>query len=441
MVRAVSVPVACVFAASCFVSASHVFAQSATYAGEPINYMTAEVNDPVAQLADKLAAGEIDLEFDEEKGYLPAILEALDVPVSSQTLVFSKTSLQLSRIAPHKPRAIYFNDDVYVGFCQNGDVLEFAATDAKQGATFYTLDQVKSDKPEFIRDRGLCLSCHASHKTQDVPGYLIRSVYSDRTGRPLLGSGTYVTDHKSDFAKRWGGWYVTGQSGEMSHLGNSLFNRHEPQQASPEAGNRDSLAGLVNTTPYLSDHSDVVALMVMEHQTQMHNALASANYESRRAVHQSFQMNEMLDRPEGFLSESAERRLDKSAERVVSHLFYCDEFQLTDQVIGSSDFAEEFSARGIRDINGRSLRDFNLKTRMFELPCSYLIHSPAFDELPQELAKRVRVRIREILDGRDESGDYEHLTPEIRTALLAHLQETKPELFENVEAVASLERH
>ncbi len=257
-------------------------AQSGTFEGPVIDYLNAEVNDPVAQLAAKIAAGDQSLAYDDQHGYLPAVLTALDIPVSSQTLVFSKTSLQLQRISPRRPRAIYFNDDVYVGWCQRGDVLEFAATDPRQGATFYTLKQERDEQPTFVRDRGQCLSCHASSRTQNVPGYLIRSVFADGSGHPILGSGTFTTDHTSPFEERWGGWYVTGKHGQMRHMGNHLFTQRDPRSEEREAGaNRETLDDLFSTDAYLTPHSDLVALMVLEHQTQMHNALAAANYETR----------------------------------------------------------------------------------------------------------------------------------------------------------------
>ncbi|MEZ6137443.1 MAG: hypothetical protein R3C53_21355 [Pirellulaceae bacterium] len=256
-------------------AAAMAFGQVA-YEGEPIRYLEAEVHDPVAELASQLAAGKTQLEYDPEHGYLPAVLKALDVPISSQTLVFSKTSLQLHRISPRRPRALYFSDDVYVGYCQRGDVLEFAATDAKQGATFYTLKQSPDGQPKFVRDQGQCLACHATNRTQGVPGYLVRSVYSDRSGQPILGSGTYTTDHTSPMQERWGGWYVTGKHGSMRHMGNQVFTEDNTRGANLDAGaNRESLEDLVSTEPYLSAHSDIVALMVMEHQTQMHNARGS----------------------------------------------------------------------------------------------------------------------------------------------------------------------
>jgi len=403
-------------------------AQTASFENEPINYLTAEVNDPVAELSRKMEAGEIKLTYDDDHGYLPALLEQLEIPVSSQTLVFSKTSLQFSRINPRRPRALYFNDDVYVGFCLLGDVIELAATDATQGAQFYTLKQQRDKEPKFVRDRGQCLVCHANTRTQNVPGYLIRSVFVDQAGQPILGSGTFTTDHTSPFKERWGGWYVTGTHGQMRHMGNVIST--EDEKSDFEAGaNLESLDKLVSTKPYLTPHSDLVALMVLEHQTQMHNALAAANYETRQAIFQSKQINELLEREPDFLSESARRRISASADRVLTYLLLCDEFPLESAVAGTSEFTAEFAARGKRDASGRSLRDFDLQTRLFKYPCSYLIDSPAFDALPPLVRELTIQRLLEILEGRDESPRYAHLSPADRTAILEILRETKPTLF------------
>jgi hypothetical protein len=395
------------------------------YERPPIDYLHAEVHDPVALLSKKIGSGEVKLSYDEKFGYLKSLLKELDIPVSSQALVFSKTSLQLHRISPRMPRSLYFNDNVYVGYCQRGDVLEIASTDPKQGATFYTLKQSDDGNPKFVRDKGGCLSCHASGRTQNVPGYLVRSVFADAAGRPQLGSGTYTTDHTSDFKERWGGWYVTGKHGSMRHMGNTLCNEDENSFDREAGANEVDLSARFNTEDYLTPHSDIVALMVLEHQTQMHNAMAAANYETRMAIHQSNQMNELLDRPEGFLSESAERRIAASVDRVLQYLLMCDEFQLTDEVHGTSAFASEFSSRGKRDSKGRSLRDFDLKTRIFKYPCSYLIYSDAFDALPNEVRSKIILKLTLILEGQDQSPEYAHLTKAMRREILEILRETK----------------
>lgn len=403
-----------------------VQAQRDGFEHPPINYLNTEVHDRVAELSRKMQSGEATLAFDAKYGYLPAVLEALDVPVSSQTLVFSKTSLQLHRISPRRPRSLYFNDDVYVGYCQRGDVLELAATDAHQGATFYTLTNSENTSPTFVRDRGECLSCHASSRTQNVPGYLVRSVFADGAGRPQLGSGTFTTDHTSEFEKRWGGWYVTGHHGVMRHMGN-VISRGEQHELDRESGaNQTDLATYFHTDNYPSKHSDIVALMVLEHQTQMHNAIAAANYETRQAIHQSYQMNELLERPEGHISDSANRRIDSVVDDLVKQLLFCDEFELTDTVTGSSEFTHEFERRGKVDSRGRSLREFDLQTRMFRYPCSYLIHSDAFMGLPDEARSRAVIELQTILTDDKPSPQYRHLTPTMRSQIHEILCDTHP---------------
>ncbi|MCC9644114.1 hypothetical protein LOC71_17665 [Rhodopirellula sp. JC740] len=415
-----------VFAAALFLLPATVWAQ-ADFERPPIDYLNAEVHDPVAELAQRIEEGTLELESDPEFGYLPSVLNALDIPRSSQTLVFSKTSLQLHRISPRRPRALYFNDDVYVGYCQNGDVLEFASTDPKQGAIFYTLSQDDGEEPKFVRDRGGCLSCHASSRTQNVPGFLVRSVFADAAGRPKLGSGTFTTDHTSQFEERWGGWYVTGNHGSMRHMGNVICSG-EPHEFDRESGaNQTGLDSYFRTSSYLTPHSDIVALMVLEHQTQMHNALTAANFETRQALHQSFQMNELLERPKDFISESANRRIDSSADRVLRYLLMCDEFPLTDAVAGTSSFAEGFQAMGPKDDQQRSLRDLDLETRLFRYPCSYLIYSDSFHGLPEEVRKRVLEKLNSILNGEDQSETYQHLSSDMRKDILQILRATHPD--------------
>ena len=410
-----------------FHAANTAFPQG-NYERPPIDYLNKNVNDAVAKLGRRLESGESTLKYSKATGYLEALLRELEIPISSQALVFSKTSLQLQRISPRRPRALYFNDNVYVGYCVNGDVLEIASTDAQQGAIFYTLEQKPEKVPKFVRDRGSCLTCHASSRTQQVPGYLMRSVYSDAAGRPKYGSGTFTNDVTSIFSERWGGWYVTGQHGAMRHMGNTICKGDEHTFDRNQGANLQTLDGKFPAQKYLSEHSDIVALMVLEHQSQMHNAIAFANYETRNALHQSYEMNRILERPEGFVSESALRRIESAAGRVVEHLLFCKEFQLTDQIVGSTDYAREFMSMGKRDHRGRSLRDFDLKTRTFRYPCSYLIYSESFAALPDLARHRVFERLLDILRGHSPNPEYSHLSASDRRDILEILMATHTEL-------------
>ncbi len=393
----------------------------------PIDYLTAEVDDPIARLQEKLAEGEVRLSYDATRGYLPAVLEALGVSPTSQTLVFSKTSFQQSRISPRTPRAIYFSDDVYIGWIPGSDFLEITAVDPEQGAVFYQLDQARTRLPEFERRTHDCLSCHATPRTQGVPGHLVRSVFPSPDGQPVYNAGTFLTDHTSPIAERWGGWYVTGTLGDQEHMGNAFVrDRDRPEELDRRgATNRTELSDRFNTSPYLAKTSDVVALMVMEHQTQTQNHITALSYQTRMAAHYDQTMNEALGRSSEHRSPSSVRRVESAADDLVRALLFVEEARLTEPITGTSGFTEHFATLGPKDEQGRSLRDFDLKTRLFRYPLSYLIYSEAFDALPPVAKQAVYDRLDAILSGRERDADFDHLTPELRDEIRAILRETK----------------
>ena len=248
-----------------------------------ILYNTAPVTDRVAGLQRQLRDGKVKLDHEDRHGFLSAVLKALGVPESSQVLVYSKTSFQAPRISPKMARALYFNDDVFVGWVPGGDVLEIASVDPRQGVIFYTMDQEAAPKPRIDR-RDECLQCHASGGTLGVPGLMVRSVFVERSGMPLFNAGGYVTDHRSPLAQRWGGWYVTGTHGAQRHMGNVFVeDRDHPDTLDREKGaNVTGLKGLIDVENYLAPSSDIVALMVLEHQTRMTNLIIGVGWEDRQ---------------------------------------------------------------------------------------------------------------------------------------------------------------
>lgn len=398
---------------------------------EPIHYGQVETHDRVARLQHAIERGDVALQYDDNHGYLKSLLLALDIPVQSQNLVFSKTSFQLRRISPARPRAVYANDDTYVGFVQGGDVLELASVDPDQGTMFYTLLQERAERPRFVADRGECLTCHATSRTQGVPGLLVRSVYSDRGGQPMIGSGTFSTDHRSPFSERWGGWYVTGTHGAMRHMGNVIArDRTRPEDLDREAGaNVTDLSSRIDTSPYLAPTSDIVALMLLEHQVQMHNYFTLANFETRHALYYDQVMNQALDRPADYQSESTERRVAAAGDKLLKYLLFSEEFALAGPVAGDPEFQRAFEARGPRDSQGRSLRDLDLHTRLLKFPCSYLIYSESFDRLPPPVRAYVVERLRNVLTGADDDPAFAHLSAEDRAAIFEILTQTKPDLW------------
>ncbi len=353
----------------------------------------------------RLRSGEVQFAFQQSggRGYLDSVLEAFGIPVSSQTLVFSKTSAQFRLISPANPRALYFNDDVYIGWVPGGPFLEVSAATAEGQAVFYTLPQNPDEPASFRLDaQGSCLQCHDSARTDGVPGHLVRSVYPDPEGMPYFGQGTVDVRPSTPLAERWGGWYVTGTTGGV-HRGNAVIaseNRTEQLDQGPGVDVTD-LAGRFNVGRYLSPHSDVVAHLVLTHQVRMHNAIAFAGREARRAL----EYRDLAKERFGELSEasraSVQRRIERPAEKVVTELLFLDEAPLGGPVTGTSGFAEEFASAGRRDAQGRSLRDLDLKARLLKYPCSWLIYSDAFDGMPEETKDYVYRRLNELLVGED----------------------------------------
>jgi hypothetical protein len=392
---------------------------------KPIRYWASTPRDSISRLQGRLARAEVRLTPHPERGYLDALLKALDIPASSQTLVFSKTSFQRDRISPLAPRALYFNDDTYIGWVQGGPVIEISTADPELGAVFYTLEQ--NGAPRLTRQRYECLSCHQSGLTRNVPGHTLRSVFTLRDGLPVFQAGTYLTTPESPFEERWGGWYVTGAHGSMRHLGNlTLRNPAEAEDPDREPGaNQAGLGRFFATAPYLTRHSDIVALLVLNHQVEVHNLITKAGYETRRALAYEAALNRELGRP-GFRAESTQSRIRSACEPLVRALLGSGEPALPAPVTGSTTFQQEFEARGPRDGSGRSLRQLDLKTRLFRYPCSFLIYSDAFQGLPQEAREFVLGRMREILTVANPGKEFQHLTLVDRAALREILTETLP---------------
>src|SRR6202167_594403 len=391
---------------------------------DPAIQYAGPVSDPIAHLEKQLEGGQAKLDYAPNGwGYLPAVLKHLDINIDSQVLVFSRTSIQNQRISPRTPRAIYFNDDVAVGFVQNGEVLELSAIDPRQGAIFYSLDPEKSDRPEFAR-RDDCLRCHQGAPTMGIPGILVSSVHpvTDAEARESHGSA-FITDDRTTFEERWGGWYVTGTTGSVVHLGNNpeLTDPLNPGRASKEGTqNVTSLEARFNTSRYLAPTSDIVALMTLEHQTRLNNLMTRIGWDARIALREG----------KGALVPAARERINAEIEEMVGYMLFVDEAPLKQPVAGVSTFTKTFAAHGPRDAKGRSLRDFDLKKRLFRHPLSYMIYSAAFDGMPEIVRERVYQRLFDVLSGKDQSKTFAGITGADRLAVLEMVRATKPKLPE-----------
>jgi hypothetical protein len=389
---------------------------------DPAIQYAGPVSDPIAHLEKGLESQKIKLDYAPNGwGYLPAVLKQLNINIDSQILVFSRTSIQTSHISPQTPRAIYFNDDTAVGFVQNGEVLELTSIDPKQGVILYTLDTEKTDRPEFAR-RDDCLRCHQGAPTMGIPGLIISSVHpiTDAEARESHGSA-FITDDRTSFEERWGGWYVTGSSGSQVHLGNNpeLTDPLNPGRASKEGTqNLTSLADRFNTSRYLASTSDMVALMTLEHQTRMNNLMTRIGWDARIALREG----------KGTLDPAARDRINPEIEEMLGYMLFVDEAPLKQPVAGVSTFTKTFPERGPLDAKGRSLRDFDLQKRLFRYPLSFLIYGAAFDGLPDVVRERVYQRLYEVLTGKDTSKTFAGISAADRQAVLEIVRATKPNL-------------
>jgi hypothetical protein len=377
-----------------------------------ISYSSSPTTDAVSVLNAKLEDGSASLKYDESTGYLRSVLDTLGVPVESQMMVFSQTSFQASQIRMHNPRAVYFSDTVAVGYVRGGSILEVAAQDPVQGVVFYELPQSQTVPARFRRNNE-CLACHLSWETLGVPGLMVQSVY------PLKDENSYVngftTVHGSPLEQRWGGWWVTGDPGGAKHIGNvPVMYNDKGSKLANSTRPLPSLEGLFETKGYLTPYSDVVPLLVLAHQTNMTNLITRTGWEARLAAASP--------------SQDASARMTEAARDLVDYMLFVDEAPLVGPVKGAAGFAESFVARGPRDAQGRSLREFDLRRRVFKYPCSYMIYTPAFDGLPPQAKNAVFARLWEVLSGRETHQRYRGLTLQDRQAIVSILRETKPDL-------------
>ncbi len=406
-----SVVISAAVAIAVFTLLGRAEAQSSASAGD----------DPVARLAARLKAGEVSL--DAQGGilaYLASVLKQLDVNPDSQTLVFSKTSFQSAKISPKAPRAIFFNDAVAVGSVQGGDVFEFIAHSPKEGLVFYTLDATPTPAPRFERRDAICFNCHGL-MNGGVAGLMVNSVFPAADGMPFTTAQFFpIIDHRTPFEQRWGGWYVTGTHGKQEHRGNAIAPDSSRPMDLDMAGTQNvtNLAGRFDLSGFLHGSSDLVALMTLEHQTGATNLIARMNVGMRRVMR------------DGTYMGAPGKKIDALADELVAYMLFVDEAPLREPVVGNTTFAKSFTARGPRDSKGRSLRDFDLKTRMFRYPLSYMIYSEAFDGMPNTPRENVYRKLYDVLTGKDSRSKFARLGAEDRRAILEIVRETKPNLPE-----------
>jgi len=370
------------------------------YEHKAIQYFETPVDDTVRALDDRIDQGKDKLDFEPGGlGYLSSLLKHLGINVDSQVLVFSPDSFQATLISAQRPRAVYFNDEMAVGFVPHGEVMEVSALDPKQGVIFYTLNMARAAKPSFAR-REVCLQCHQGGQTLGVPGLVVSSQYIPAGVPAEHVRGGFVTDDRTAIEDRWGGWYISGSLPNEKHRGIPI--------------GADTSAAF-DSSAYLSPVSDVVALMTLEHQTRMTNLMVRVGWDTRIAM------------ADGKLEE-ARPQLEAAIDDMVGYMLFVDEAPLHGPVKGVSTFTTTFPERGPRDKQGRSLRDFDLQKRLFKYPLSYMIYTKAFESLPDWDRERIYQRLFNVLTGKDTDPKFTKLSSDDRRNVLEILRATKPNL-------------
>jgi len=378
---------------------------------EQSDYKSTPASGIVETLRARIERNEARLEFSGSHGYLPALLSELKVTASSQLLVASKTSPNKHYISPKNPRALYFNDSVALAYVPGAEMIEVATADPRLGVAFYTLEQKATARPKLIRD-DRCLECHASSKTLDAPGWMVRSFLTHEDGDVDLLSGLMVT-HRTPIAERWGGYYVTGDTGGQRHRGN-LFGPEglaKGKQTTASSATVTDLKPLLDVGKFPEPSSDVVALLVLEHQVHLMNLLTRLRMDT-----------EKLDENDSLA------RVYPASEAVLKYLLCVDAAPLLAPVRGSPSFLKHFEALGPVDAQGRSLRQFDLRTRLFKHPCSFMVYSPSFEALPLRARRHLYRRLWEVLSGEDKSAEFQSLTVEAKEVVRDILVQTKKDL-------------
>jgi hypothetical protein len=378
-----------------------------------IQYATRATTDRVSRLSAAIAAGSRTLARDAGTGYLLPLLDALGVPAESQLLVFSKTGIQRRYTSPARPRALYFDDAVVVGYNPGAPAIEIAAHDPRQGVIFYTLDQ--DSAPPVLTRRTSCLACHVSHDTLDVPGMIARSHFVDRDGTVIETMPATAVTHRTPHTQRWGGWFITANAtaprySPLGHLGNLAVTEHP--RSGPAITSDHIFVEWMHSDPesrgYPSSFSDLAAVMTFDHQSHAINLLTRLNWESRAGGGAS-------------IAPPVERLVSELAD----YLLFAGEAPLAVTVTPRAGFAASLASRTPKDRLGRSLGDFDLTTRLMRYPCSYMIYSDAFDALPALLKGAVYARIAAILARPPDDPRYRHLSPDTRRAILEILRDTR----------------
>jgi len=384
------------------------------FSAAPHDYWTRPLTDRFSLMRDDLSSGKIPLDHRSEKAFVTSLLQALQVPASSQMLVFSATSLQLSLISTRNPRALYFSDDVYVGWVPGGKI-EIVSLDPALGGIYYIFDVPRSPGGALNVERSnRCMNCHGAADSGWVPGLVLSSVIPGPNGGSLMSWRQETLGHGVPLSERMGGWLVTGTGTWQGHHGNTTGTLYAGKLTTTPLGFGETF----NVERYPVSTSDLLPHLLHEHQAGFITTALEAGYRARAALHLSG----------GTLTPAQETELQDAAARLVQYLLFADETALPPGgVTGDPAFRQDFAAPRKADAAGRSLRDLDLKQRLLKYRCSYMIYSPVFQGLEPGMKTRVLQRLHAALDPTKPDRLSRKLPPEEKQAIAAILKATLPD--------------
>ncbi len=400
----------------------------------PHEYYEGDSQDPVSLLVRRIEAGEKTPDFSSQRAFVDWLLAELEIPAASQTMVFSRTGLQRQVVSPHNPRALFFNDETYMTWIPGG-MVELASYDPHRGPLFFLLqgsDDPKPEKVNFNRRESCLNGCHAGSATNYLPGLLARSLHVDAEGNPTAVDKAgivinAISNHENMFhtmplKERWGGWFVTGGHEAADHIGNLVV---PSRGATPVPA--PALAETKASYPH-GPSSDILPLLVQDHQIGLLNTLYESLYRWRTALHLANEKRAADgEAPLVQLEAGSIADLMPKFDKSVKQFLFAGEAPLPGGgIVGDPAFIEAFRATRVEDAKGRSLRDFDLKTRLMKHRCSHMILSRQFQGMPEEFRSILLGRIREVLTARPAPAGFDHLSDDERAALLEILGETVP---------------
>ncbi len=382
----------------------------------PHRYLEREPEDRFAKLRKEIEGGRTKLDTTDDKAFVASLLKALDIPESSQLLVFSASSLQSEIINPRNPRALYFNEDTYFGYVPGGRV-EIMGMDPEYGAMFYVFDQLNPGGrvPAVVRSEK-CFNCHAGNATKRVPGLIAESLLPMASGASLETYRRDVQGHQIPLETRFGGWHLTGQhhlTETHANLMGVTRSSGKTEKVLIEPGRLSDL-GL-----HLRPTSDILPHLIHEHQLGFEN----------RVFHAAYLMRQWMDEGKGRLPMARKAEFETLTNDLARYVLFADEAKLPAQgIVGDADFVRDFARNRKPAAGGVSLKDLDLRTRILKYRCSYMLYTESWQKLPKELKERVYYKMAEGLRDVNPPPTLAHLPLDERRVIRVILKETLPGL-------------